>query len=144
MAIDFRTSTELGFRNMRNTIDIKTLSSEEFAMYNTSKLKLRALFDRYEMLSQFPPFAWNKDGTKSSLRGEFMQDLRDAIADVDEEDFITDRYTPIPELTKKYKSQIDEASQIMSYDKHVGKALKKWFEDNGITMDESVAYGYGV
>jgi|APGre2960657404_1045060.scaffolds.fasta_scaffold00102_4 hypothetical protein len=128
---------------MKN-IDIKTLTSEEFAMYNTSKLKLKAFIDKYEMLSEFPPFTWNKDGSKSNLKPEFLFDLREELADIDEEDFITDRYVPLVGLTKKYRAQIDEATKIMSYDKKIGKAIKKWFDDNGIEMDESVAYGYGV
>lgn len=128
---------------MKN-FDIRTLTDDEFAMYNTSKLKLRAFVDRYEMLSQFPPFSWNKDGSDSHLGTEFLSELREELAKVDEEDFITDRYVPFINLTKKYRAQIDEASKIMSYDKKMGKAIKKWFDDNGIEMDESVAYGYGV
>ena len=96
------------------------------------------------MLSEFPPFTWNKDGSKSNLKPEILFDLREELANIDEEDFITDRYVPLVGLTKKYRAQIDEATKIMSYDKKIGKAIKKWFDDNGIEMDESVAYGYGV
>jgi hypothetical protein len=125
-------------------IDAKTLTGEEFAMYNTSRLKLKSFTDRYEMLSEFPPFSFDKNGDESNLGPEFLRELREELSKIDEEDFITDRYVPFVELTKKYRTQIDEAFKIMSYDKNIGKAIKKWFDDNGIKMDESVAYGYGV
>ncbi len=128
---------------MKN-FDIKTLTNEEFAMYNTSKLKFDALRNKYDLLAQFPPFKWSKDGSKSNLQVEFLHDLNTEISNIDEEDFITDRYVPFVELTKKYKAQINEASKIAAQDKHLGKAIKKWFDANGIEMDESVAYGYGV
>ena len=125
-------------------IDTKTLTSEEFAMYNTSRLKLKSFKDRYEMLSGFPPFSFDKDGGESNLGPEFILELREELLKIDEEDFITDRYVPFVELTKKYRAHIDEASKIMYYDKNIGRAIKKWIDDNNIKMDESVAYGYGV
>lgn len=128
---------------MRN-FDIKTLTNDEFAMYNTSRLKVKAFTDKYEMLSKFPPFAFDKDGGDTNLGSEFLRELGEELANIDEEDFITDRYVPFVELTKKYRAEINEATKIMSYDKNIGKAIKKWFDDNDIKMDESLARGYGV
>lgn len=129
---------------MRNIVNINTLNADEYAMYKTSKLKLDAAEQRFEDLAQLPPFSFDEDGNGSQLIGEFLKDIRDEISNIDEEDFITDRYTPLPEVTKKYKSQIEQAAKIRAGDKHLGKALKKWFDDNGLTMDESLAYSYGV
>lgn len=129
---------------MTNIININTLTSDEYAMYKTSKLKLDAARQRFEDLAQLPPFSFNQKGEKSELIGEFLQDIRDEISDIDEEDFITDRYTPLPGVTKKYKSQIEQASKIRANDKHLGLALKKWFEDSNLTMNEADAFRYGV
>jgi len=129
---------------MTNTINVNTLNSDEYAMYKTSKLKVDAARERYEMLAHLPPFAFDEKGNKSKLMGEFLKDIRDEISQIDEEDFITDRYTPLPGVTKKYKSQIEMAAKIRAADKNLGVALKKWFEENNLTMDESIAFSYGV
>lgn len=129
---------------MKNAIDIRTLSSEEYSMYETSKLKLEAALNRYDELSKLPPFAYSKDGKPSELAGEFLDDLNAAMADIDEEDFITERYTPFKDVADKYKLQLAEASDIRKQAKTYPLALKKWFDDNGLQMDESVAWNLGV
>lgn len=129
---------------MKNFIDTKTLSEDEFAMYETSRLKLEAALDRYGELAKLPPFAYSKDGKRSELASEFLDDLNAALADIDEEDFITERYTPFKELADKYKKQINEASDIRRQAKTYPLALKKWFDDNGLRLDESVAWNLGV
>lgn len=125
-------------------IDISSLTSEEFAMYSQSKMKLQRSVQEMFILAELPPFAFDKTGKTPELRGEFMQDLNKHVRDIDEEDFITDRYKPLVDIKNKYSKEIEEARQIRDSAPTVGLAVKKWFSDNNIVMDESLAYSYGV
>lgn len=126
------------------SIDKSSLTSEEFSMYSQSKMKLqRSAEDLFE-LAELPPFAFDKTGKTPELRGEFMYDINQHMRDIDEEDFITDRYKPLADVKNKYSAEIEEARQIRDSAPTIGLAIKKWFADNNIVMDESIAYAYGV
>jgi hypothetical protein len=125
-------------------IDKSSLTSEEFAMYSHSKLKLqRAVEDMYE-LAELPPFAFDNTGKRSELAAELMQDINQHLLNIDEEDFITDRYKPLADIKAKYESEINQAREIRDSAPKLGLALKKWFDDNNLRMDEAIAYFYGV
>lgn len=126
------------------SIDKSSLTSDEFAMYSQSKLKLkRAVEDMYQ-LAELPPFAFDKTGKTPELAGEFIQDINEHLRDIDEEDFITDRYRPLVDIKTKYENELNEARKIRDSAPKIGLALKKWFEDNNLRMDEAIAYFYGV
>jgi hypothetical protein len=125
-------------------IDKSSLTSEEFAMYSHSKLKLKRAVEDMHELAELPPFSFDKTGKRSELAGELLQDINQHLLDVDEEDFITDRYKPLADIKTKYESEINQAREIRDSAPKLGLALKKWFEDNNLRMDEAIAYFYGV
>lgn len=120
------------------------MSADEYAMYETSRLKLEAAMTRYSELAKLPPFSYSSDGKPSNLGDEFLGELNAAMANIDEEDFITERYVPFKEIADKYRVQLAEAFNIRKQEKSFALALKKWFDDNGLQMDESVAWNLGV
>jgi hypothetical protein len=125
-------------------IDKSELSLDEFAMYSQSKLKLTQAVEELINLLDYPPFGFDKTGKSSEINAEVMADINETLNNIDEEDFITDRYVPLAEIKKKYATEISQAKRLRDTHPSLGAAIKTWFDDNKLQLDESIAYQYGI